>query len=234
MNVFLLRSPVYLLAGLFVLPVMFAQTSGSKTSKTKPKATTKINVKELDARAVEMQKNLLRDATEIARGYEEAGEYERAKWLLEVLQKLDPKLPGLKEKIDQLTEKMLDSSEFEVELDVSRGWTAPVGMVHKDKVVRIEASGDYEFTASLRTTADGLPTDENGNDLVGGLPVGALIGMLINPETRKAGKPFEIKSKREWIPQQSGLLRLNFNLPNGHKSSGKIKVKLSGITRMAP
>uniref|UniRef100_A0A7C4LN11 Uncharacterized protein n=1 Tax=Schlesneria paludicola TaxID=360056 RepID=A0A7C4LN11_9PLAN len=209
-----------------------AQTSSTK-AKTKPKTTGKVNVKELDVRAVEMQKNLLRDATEIARGYEEAGEYERAKWLLEVLQKLDPKLPGLKEKIDQLTEKMLESSEFEVELDVSRGWTIPIGLVHKDKIVRIEANGDYEFAVALRTTADGLPTDDNGNDLVGGIPVGALMGMIVNPENRKPGKPFEIKSKREWTPQQTGLLRLNINLPNGHKSSGKLKVKLSGVTRPA-
>jgi hypothetical protein len=207
--------------------------SGTAKSKAKSKAAGAAAVKALDDRALEMQKGLLKDASEISRGYEDAGEFERAKWLLEVLQKLDPKLPGLKEKIEDLTNKSLDKSEFEYELDVSRGWSPPLAMVYKDRLVRIEAVGQYKFEASLAAGADGLPTDDAGADLVGNLPVGALIGVIINPDTKKPGRPFELNAKREWTPQQTGFLQLRVNVPNGHKSTGKLKVQLSGVARLS-
>jgi hypothetical protein len=182
---------------------------------------------------MDMANNLFKDADEISKGFEDAGDYERAKTLLEVLQKLDPKNDKLKNRIEQLTEKMLDSSEFEYELDVSRGWTLPVGVVQKDKLVRIEVAGDYKFVVTLTSTADGLPTDDSGVDLVDSLPIGALIGVVVNPDTKKIGKPFGIKSRNEWTPKDTGYLQLRVNVPNGHKCTGKLKLKLSGVTKVS-
>jgi hypothetical protein len=207
----------------------------AQTGKSKPKSKITVGasgVKQLDQRVVEMQEQLLKDAGEISKGYEDAGEYERAKWLLEVLQKLDPKLPGLKEKIDQLTEKSLDSSEFEAEVDVGRGWTPALAMVQKDRLIRIEATGEYKVVLSGSSTADGVPTNENGSDLLPGIPYGALAGVLINAETNKPGKPFEVKAKREWTSKEAGFLQLKVNLPNGHKSTGKLKVSIGGATKV--
>lgn len=207
-----------------------AQTATKAKSKSKSGG---VSIESLDKRATEMARNLLKDAVEISKGYEDAGEYDRAKLLLEVLEKLDPKLPGLKEKIELLTDKSLDKTEFEIELDVARGWSAPVAMVAKDRLVRIEATGQYKFEASGNSGPEGLPTDDTGSDLVGGLPVGALIGMIFNPDTKKAGKPFAIGAKQEWKPQQQGLLLLKINAPNGHKCSGKVKVQLSGVVKLS-
>jgi hypothetical protein len=207
-----------------------AQTGTSK-SKSKGKTTGPGNIRQLDARAQEMQERIVKDAADIARGYEDAGEYDRAKWMLEVLEKLDPKIPGLKDKLAQLKEKSLDSSEFEYEMDVSKGWTPAVGMVFKDRMARIEANGDYNFSATLPVTADGLSTSDTGADLVGGVPVGALIGVIVNPENKKPGKPFEIKAKREWTPRETGYLQLKVNVPNGHKSTGKLTIKFGGVAK---
>jgi hypothetical protein len=207
-----------------------AQTGTSKTKSKKPLGPAAIEA--LNRRAEQLGANLYKEADDISKGFEEAGDYERAKTLLEVLLKLDPKNAKLKERIEQLTDKMLDSSEFEYELDVSRAWSAPVGVVTKDKLVRIEASGDYKFVSSITATPEGLPTDDAGNDLIGSLPVGALIGVIINAETKKPEKPFEIKAKREWTPRQTGYLQLRVNVPNGHKCTGKLKVKLSGVTKL--
>jgi hypothetical protein len=208
-----------------------AQTGAASKSKSKSKTPAQ-NTRQLDIRAQEMQERILKDATDIAKGYEDAGEFDRARWLLEVLEKLDPKLPGLQAKIDQLKDKSLDSSEFEYEFDVGRGWSPPVGMVFKDRLARIEAAGDYTFTAALPVTADGLPTSDTGADLVANAPLGALIGVIINTETKKPGKPFEIKAKREWTPRETGLLQLKVNVPNGHKSTGKLTIKLGGIAKL--
>ncbi|HUQ69410.1 MAG TPA: hypothetical protein VM165_07810 [Planctomycetaceae bacterium] len=208
-----------------------AQTGSAKT-KPKSKTGGTENVRQLDIRMQEMQERIVKDAADIAKGYEDAGQYDRAKVLLEVLEKLNPKLPGLKEKIEQLKEKGLDSTEFEIEMDVAKGWTPAVGMVFKDRATRIEAEGDYNFVASGSITADGLPTSDNGTDLLGGVPVGALIGIVVNPDNKKPGKPFEIKAKREWTPRETGYLQLKVNVPNGHKSTGKLTIKLGGVAKV--
>ncbi|MDZ4687969.1 MAG: hypothetical protein SH850_23090 [Planctomycetaceae bacterium] len=207
-----------------------AQTGAAK-SKPKSKSGGTENVRQLDIRMQEMQERIVKDAADIAKGYEDAGQYDRAKVLLEVLEKLNPKLPGLQAKIDQLKEKSLDSTEFEIEMDVAKGWT-PAGLVFKDRITRIEAEGDYNFVASGSITADGLPTSDTGADLLGGVPVGALIGIVVNPDNKKPGKPFEIKAKREWTPRESGYLQLKVNVPNGHKSTGKLTIKLGGVAKV--
>ncbi|MBI1348078.1 hypothetical protein GC163_17530 [bacterium] len=208
---------------------LLGQTGKSK-SKSKTSTPSPAAVRQLDQRAKEMQEQLLRDASEISKGYEDAGEYERAKWLLEVLEKLDPKLPGLKENIDRLTDKSLNATEFEFELDVSRGWSAPVGVVQQGRVVRIAAEGDYKLITSLPVTADGLPQNESGADLISGMSLGSVVGMIVDPKEKKPGKPFEIKAQREWTPRESGLLLLKVNLPNGHKSTGKLTIHLGGVS----
>lgn len=208
-----------------------AQTPTGKTSakaKANPGAG---GVRTLDARVIDLQRQLLKDANEISKGYEDAGEYDRAKWMLEVLHKLDPKLPGLKERIDQLTEKSLDSTEFEVELDVSKGWTPPIAIMPKDRLVRLEASGDYKLSISATATGDGLPTKDDGSELLPGMPIGAIVGIVNNTETKKLGKPFEVKGKREWMSKEPGYLQLKVNLPAGHTSKGKLKVQVSGAAR---
>lgn len=233
----MLRRQLVGLAGLLCLITLVlvdfgvAQTGASK-SKTKTKSAGGTGVRALDARVQDLQETLLRDATDIAKGYEDAGEYDRAKFLLEVLHKLDPKMPGLKDKIDQLTEKSLDSSEFDIEMDVSKGWTQAVAMVQKDRLVRVEASGEYKFVTTLPATADGFPVSDNGVDVYPGAPVGALIGIIVNAETNKPGKPFEIRSKKDWTPQQPGYLQLKVNVPNGHKCTGRLKVKISGAAKV--
>lgn len=236
------------LVGAVLVGVVVAATASAQTSssKTKPKAKTgggAPNVKVLDVRAKDMQESFLRELTDLARGYEDAGEFERAKWLMEVLLKLNPQFPGVKEKVDQLTEKMLDASEFEVEIDVADDWSRPLAMVFKDRLVRIEASGEYKFTATLPATVNGLPTSDNGADLVSGVPFGALMAVVVTDKTTTGGggggnnnnrqnRPFSIGDKHEWKPQNNGYLMLKVNLPRGHKSTGKVKVKLSGAVKV--
>ena len=64
-----------------------------------------------------------------------------AKSMLEVLMKLNPDLPGLKEKLDQLESKMFDSQEMEFVFDTSKQW-APIGAAAvRGKSVRVEVAG---------------------------------------------------------------------------------------------
>ncbi|HTN02243.1 MAG TPA: hypothetical protein VL132_10210 [Planctomycetaceae bacterium] len=209
-----------------------AQTPKSKAAKAKggslaPAASPAVRA--IDVKVEKLQDGFVRESTDIIKQYEDAGQYDRAKFLCEVLLKLDPKMPGLKEKLDKLTDLSLESNEFEFDLDVSRGWTNVGAMAVKDRLVRIEAKGDFKFSVTLETTPDGLPTDDAAADFVAGIAPGALMGVLV--VDNKPGKPFAIRSRHEFTPDKNGVLLLKVNAPNGHKCSGKIQVKLSGFSR---
>ena len=93
----LVRSGACLLVIVACAGLVIAQTGKSK-SKSKGAG----NVKALDARVEKLESSLFRELVDISKMYEEAGQFERAKSMLEVLMKLNPNLPGLKEKLDQL------------------------------------------------------------------------------------------------------------------------------------
>ena len=50
----------------------------------------------------------------------------------------------------------------------------------------------------------------------------------------KVGEAFEIGTSREFTPREDGVLLLRVNLPPGHKSSGKLKVRTSGHVKSLP
>lgn len=209
------------------------QTGKGKTAKTKGGASLppagSPAVRALDVKVEKLQDGFVRESADFIKAYEDAGQYDRAKFLCEVLLKLDPDRPGLKEKLDKLTEMALESNEFEFDLDVSQGWTNVGAMAVKDRLVRIEAKGDFKFSVSVDTTPEGLPSDNPATDFVAGIAPGALMGVLV--VDNKPGKPFPIKSRHEFTPDKNGLLLMKVNAPSGHKCTGKISVKLSGFGR---
>ncbi len=214
-----------------------AQTS---KAKTKPKAISPTEMKKLDIRMEDVQKSFVKETATLIRDFEEAGQPERAKVLLEVLLKLDPKNDQLQKKIDDLNEKILNQTEFEYELDVSKSWVQ-VGIVTGGKLARITAEGDYKFDASGKLTADGVPSQDPANDMIAGIPLGSLVGVVMpaNPQPRNpnnAGNqnrppPFAVKAEHEWTPKQDGVLLLKVNFPPGTKCTGKLKLKVSGMLK---
>lgn len=209
-----------------------AQSSKTKSGKSKgggPAPAASPAVRAIDAKVERLQDGFVRESADIIKQYEDAGQYDRAKFLCEVLLKLDPKMPGLKERLEKLTDLALEANEFEVDLDVSRGWTNMGAMAVKDRLVRIEATGDYKFAISLDVTAAGLPTENPATDYIAGIAPGALMGLL--SVDNKPGKPFPIGSRHEFTPDKNGVLYLKVNTPAGHKCSGKLQVKLSGFSR---
>ena len=222
---------VWLTGGLFVE----AQTG---KAKARPKAVSPGEMKKLDVRMEDVQKSFIKDTATLIRDFEEAGQPERAKLLLEVLLKLDPKNDSIQKKLDSLNDQILNQSEFEFELDVSKSWVQ-VGVVTGGKLARITAEGDYKFDAAGKLTADGVPSQDPANDMVSGVPMGTLMGALMpaNPQpNRNNGNPnkptpFAVKSEHEWTPKQDGVLLLKLNFPAGTKCTGKLKLKVSGMQK---
>ena len=134
----------------------FAQAQTGKTKTPRTKTTSPGEMKKLDVRMEDVQKSFIKDTATLIRDFEEAGQPERAKLLLEVLLKLDPKNDSIQKKIDSLNDQILNQSEFEYELDVSKGWVQ-IGVVTGGKLARITAEGDYKFDAAGKLMPKGFP-----------------------------------------------------------------------------
>lgn len=216
--------------GYLCVPVVQAQSSRSKNKPPKPLSPAES--RKIDVRLEKLQETFSNESTAIIDEYEGAGQYERAKFLLEVLLKLDPKNEALKKRISELDERILKRVEVDQKLNAGGDWTL-VGTVQKDVPARVEASGEYKITLSASNIGpDGFPTEDIMRDLVGKVPTGALMGMIVteaNEKEKKAPEPFPVKSKYDFTPKHDGALYLKVNVPPGSKCTGDLKLKLNGI-----
>jgi len=209
-------------------------------AKTKTKPANPPELKRLDAKVEEVRESFLRDTTKLIRSFEDVGQFERAKVLLEALQKLDPNNEPVKNKLTELNKQILDTSEFEIDIDPGESWQ-PVGMVAKGKALRILVSGDYKLLTSITATADGAPSDNPAEDLIPHVPFGAVMAVIANPGTadgpngnrqnNQQPRPFTVGSKYERPAEQDGLLYLKVNVPPGAKCIGSLEAKISGATK---
>jgi len=225
---------------IMVTPAAVAQSSATKpgaAAKTSGKKINPLEVKRLDARLDEVRESFLRDTTTLILSYENLGQYERAKTLLESLQKLDPRNEPIKAKLGELNAKIIESNEFEVELASDESWQ-PIGTVTKDRLLRIRVSGDYNFAVSLTSLGpDGLPTANPAEDLVANVPLGAVMG-VITPAGSAGGspndkppRPFAVGASFDKPADRDGILHLKVNVPPGARCTGSLKVEISGPER---
>jgi hypothetical protein len=234
-----------LIAGLTIMvaPVAVAQSSVAKpggAAKPNVKKVNPLEVKRLDARLDEVRESFLRDTTNLILSYENLGQYERAKTLLESLQKLDPRNEPIKAKLGELNAKIIDTNEFEVELATDESWQ-PIGAVTKDRSLRIRVTGDYNVSISLTSVGpDGLPTANPAEDLVANVPLGAVMGVITpagsagGSQNDKPPRPFAVGANFDKPADRDGILHLKVNVPPGARCTGSLKVKVSGPDRPSP
>jgi hypothetical protein len=228
---------------IMVAPVAVAQSSATKpggAAKTPGKKINPLEVKRLDARLDEVRDSFLRDTTTLILSYENLGQYERAKTLLESLQKLDPRNEPIKAKLGELNAKIIETNEFEVELATEASWQ-PIGAVMKDRPLRIRVTGDYNLTVSLTSLGpDGLPTTNPAEDLVANVPLGAVMGVITpsgsagGNQNDKPPRPFAVGASFDKPADRDGILHLKVNVPPGARCTGSLKVKVSGPDRPSP
>ncbi|WP_339727588.1 hypothetical protein [uncultured Gimesia sp.] len=199
-----------------------AQTAGKK-----------VNTKQLNVQADKLRDSFIRQSADIARKYSDAGDYEKSREMLQSILSIKKDVPGVKAMIKQLNEKLMTSNSSDFEIDASRNWSTPTGLVAKGKMVRIQSTGTYDFVTDIKTSVEGLPDSTPMKELAAGIPAGALMGIVISQEKGKPkiGKPFKIGEKAEYVPKDDGVLMIGLNLPAGHRSTGKIKLRISGYIR---
>src|SRR5262245_35777898 len=201
----------------------------AKGGRPKPLA----NTKSLDTKADQIQSSFAKEAEDLAGQYFDAGHFDKAKSLLESVLAVNPEAPNVRNKLDKVNERILESNDVEVEVSPTQPWKPAGVMVVEKRAVRIKAEGTYRFEASASgISAKGFPEQDPAEDMVAGIPCGALMGVII--ADGKAGKPFFIGESLDLTPKEAGLLLLKINAPPGNKSSGKIKVAVSGHVQPVP
>ncbi|MDB5391640.1 MAG: hypothetical protein JWM11_7286 [Planctomycetaceae bacterium] len=204
-----------------------------KTSKTKKAG----NTSALDVKANEIQSGFIKNAEDLANDYYEAGDYDKARILLKSIQALEPEHPNLDQKLKRLDEESLISNEVDLDVNSHDGWEAAGIIVTEGKPIRIKADGSFKLAISGTLGPAGLPLG-NPLEFAGDLPVGALIGVVMNSDTtpkddkekekdKKKDRPFFIGEGCDYTPLRTGPLLLRINAPE-NKNSGKIKVQISG------
>jgi len=221
--------------GLVVAGLGWPAAALQPAAKNRPRPGNPPELKRLEARADEIRESFLRDTNQLIRQLEDAGQYERAKVLVEALAKLDPQNEPVKSKLDELGTKILDAGEFEVGLNLGRSWQ-PVGTVERGRMVRIRVSGDYRIVANIEAGPDGAPGDNPAEDLIPHVPFGAVMAVIADADTArraadKQPRPFTVGSAYEKPADRDGVLFLKVNVPPGAKCTGKLTALVSGAEK---
>lgn len=199
----------------------------AQTSRDRRDAPTE---KQLQQRAVKAEETLLKELQDVAAEYQRQGQPEKALEVMQRMETISPAAPGLRERIRQLQEELLQSNGLDVEVVASGGWSSqPVAEVTGGRPFRIQAAGEYKLTFSATLPVTGLPTKDPTRDYIADAAFGALIGVLFSDG--KPGAPFSIGASAEMTPKMPGLLFLRVNIPATARGSGTLRVHLSGGIR---
>jgi len=180
----------------------------------------------LELRLEKAEAALVDEYKEVAFEIYKQGDKEKAVSMLRRLKHLNPKLEGIEDHIESISEELMQENADDLELDTRKTTWEPVGDVAEGKPFRMQASGEYKMTYMATVGVEGLKPDPKSKDHVEGAPIGCLLGVIVTDG--KPGKPFAVKSELEHTPKKSGQLFLKMNVPEGTRCVGKIKVHFSG------
>lgn len=227
------------LSALLTLLATTIAPAQSGPGRGKPASVTSPEAKRLDVKMEQVADMFMRDTASLITSYENIGQFDRARMLLEVVQKLDPGNVQIKQKLSELHEKILVANEFDFDIDSDASWQE-VGAVQKGRIIRVKVAGDYKLSIGATAAADGVPNGAPGEGVVPGLSLGAVVGVILTPgmaaaltggkRSDKQPRPFLVGSAYEKPADQDGILYLKTNVPPGSKCVGKLKARVSGPT----
>lgn len=200
------------------------QPAGSRTPRG---GTGGGNVLQLDKKAEEAQQSFMRIAADLAKEYEDLGELTKAQDVLKKMLKLSPDLKQIEAKIKDLEEQRIAQNESFIDVDPARGWVATRIGVEKGNLVRFQAEGECRINLIVAVNAEGISTNDPKVDMVSEVPLGGLMGMIVDTKG-KAGKPFAIGAQKEINADSTGQVLLRVNVPPQAKVNGKYRVQITG------
>jgi hypothetical protein len=219
------KSLLMMLALLAMSAAAEAQQSRDKTRRDDP------STQQLATRITKAEEALLKEYLTVVDEYYKQGAREAAVEVLQRIAVIDPKLPGIKERISSINEEMLQENGIRSDLDVSKSWTA-ICDVEAGRPFRLQATGDYKLDFVTTVPVTGLSTSDPRQDHIAAAPFGALIGVVLTDG--KPGDPFPVNGTLEHTPKKSGQLYLRVNVPMAAKCKGDLKLQISGAVKPLP
>ncbi|MEY3457509.1 MAG: hypothetical protein RL215_666 [Planctomycetota bacterium] len=216
---------VLTIASLTVCGTAHAQ---SKTRDTKKGRDAAVSTQQLEARISKAEEQLLDEYLTVANEYYKQGEREQSIVVLERIAQINPKMEGIRQRIQGIREELIQENGLKLDFDTSKQWLA-IAEVEEGKPFRIIAAGEYKLDLTSPVSLTGLSTSDPAKDHLGNAPFGALVGIVFSEN--KPGDPFLISGSVEHTPKKSGTLYLRINVPAAAKCKGDLKVQISGSIR---
>jgi len=199
--------------------------SRDRDTKKKDSSDKAASPQQLEFRISKAEEQLIEEYLEVANEYYKQDQKEQSIAVLERIAKMNPQMPGIRQRMDGIREELLQENGLKLDFDTAKLWL-PVAEVEEGRGLRIVVAGEYKMDLTTPVTLAGLPTGDPAKDHVGGVPFGAVIGMVFTDG--KPGDPFLIGGAVEHTPKKSGTLFLRVNVPATAKCRGDLKVQISG------
>jgi hypothetical protein len=232
LGILVLKGGLLVALGVSAAHPTHAQAPQSGARKPSP-----AEVKRLDSQLNDAYSVFMNQTVDLITSYENLGQFDRAKAIVEALGKLDPENENIKKKVADLETRMLEAGVFEVELVPGSGWQA-IGAVTKGEVIRVQVSGEYRFQSVGSTTADGVQGDSPETDFIRGIPLGAIMGVIApasqagdDKKQEQKPRPFVVGANYDSRADRDGVFYLKANLPVGTKCTGRLDAKVTGPRR---
>lgn len=221
---------------------MVSTSEAQRGSGNTPSAIRTSDLKKIDQEASKVETEFLKNAFDLSKKYEKAGDLERAIEYLEAMLKINPDLEGLEEKIGELKDDIISANDFEFRMEVQQSWGDPVAFVRAGKPFLLQSTGSYKMTINETVSPEGFPEGNIQTDLIEDIPLGKLVGLIVPRQGARNNnggneepeiEPIEFGVQKEVTPKETGFLYLKMNTPATAKVSGVLNVQLSGYV-LAP
>lgn len=216
--------------GILAAVPLLAQGTRPRPGTSPPSATA---LRSLESKTQEARDAYLTQLSDLAKGYEESGDIERAQETLQQILRITPDDAKIKARLTDLRNKVFDSNQKIIEVDSTKGWVSTGLRVAKGAAIRLRAEGSYKFIVNTDVGPDGFPTRNVMQDMGAGVNCGALMGVVVGDPTPRnrspqPGDPFQIGTELEYKPDADGVLFVRLNVPPASKCIGKVKLMIAG------
>jgi tetratricopeptide (TPR) repeat protein len=176
-----------------------------------------------DPKLRELYKDFVTRAERLAREFEKARQYDKARTCYEQILKLVPGYPSAESALAKLREREATAVRRSLDVLANKGWqdTGVIVLPGKPLTIRAEGAWSFRLTAQLGPNGMEIPKELREFNL------GALVGMIVSDDAREA-KPFFVGAEFNMEATERGRLYLRMYDADPSDNAGKLSVTIEG------
>lgn len=176
-----------------------------------------------DPKIRELYKDFVTKAERLARDFEKARQYDKARTCYEQILKLVPGYPAAEAALAKLHEREATAARRSLDVLANKGWqdTGVIVLPGKPLTIRAEGTWNFRLAASLGPNGMEIPKELRDFNL------GSLVGMIVAADSSEA-KPFFVGAEFQTTATQRGRLWLRMYDADPSDNAGKLSVTIEG------